>query len=192
MGGCDRAEVRLVVRVVELSDAQVLAQVRGGDVEAYAVLVDRYYPRCLRFALRRLNDGDDAEDAVQQTLIKAYGALDGYREDGRFGAWLFRILLNECRTTEVRRARQRDRTIPLDELPEVGRRDHPPNLVGREIRQALAELSPLLREAFLLRHVEGFTYDEMKMQTGEGVSALKMRVKRAADLLRERLKEVAL
>ena len=78
-------------------DAADVQRVLAGDVEAYAALVDRYYDRCARFAIRMLGNRDDAEDALQATFLRAYRALNRYQERDRFSAWLYRILVNQCR-----------------------------------------------------------------------------------------------
>ena len=69
---------------------------KGGDVRAFATLVDTYYARCLRFALHMLGNRDDAEEAVQDAFIRVYRALPGYEEREAFEPWLFRILANRC------------------------------------------------------------------------------------------------
>jgi RNA polymerase sigma-70 factor, ECF subfamily len=179
-----------------ITDADAVGRVLGGDTNAYAIIVARYHGRCLRYAERILRNRADAEDAVQETFLKAYDALGRYEERSRFAAWLFRILVNQCRAAAARRA-LRERLVTADETAVLhapagegayaaGGADVPLELV----EQALAELEPLLREAFLLRHVEGLDYNEMQAVTGAGLSALKMRVKRACDALRGRLEGV--
>jgi len=178
-----------------LTDANVVERVLGGDTDAYAVLVSRYHARCLRYAERILRNRADAEDAVQETFIRAYDALGRYEERSRFTAWLFRILVNQCRAAAARRGR-RERWVLTDEAavlgaPAEGSTDGYGAAVPLDrVEQAVAELEPLLREAFLLRHVEGLGYNEMRGVTGAGLSALKMRVKRACDALRGKLEGV--
>jgi RNA polymerase sigma-70 factor (ECF subfamily) len=110
----------------------------------------------------------------------------------RFGAWLFRILVNRCRTVGARRGR-RARTFVTDDTALLGAaEDHPAEQSAwrEEIDRALQQLRPDQREAFLLKYVEEMGYDEMSQLTGVGVSALKMRVMRACERLRELLSEV--
>src|SRR5436305_13600665 len=87
-----------------MSDAADVQRVLNGDVDAFAGLVDRYYARCARFAIRMLGNRDDAEDALQATFLRAYRALGKYQERDKFSAWLYRILTNQCRSVAVRRA----------------------------------------------------------------------------------------
>ena len=169
----------------------IIHAARGGDVRAFATLVDMYYARCLRFALHMLSSRADAEEAVQDTFVRVYRALPTYREQDSFEPWLFRILGNRCRTAGAKERRHAE-FIEYGEIPErptTGRHDSA--IAWREeIDLALRSLPEEQREAFLMRHVEGMSYDDMSVATGAGLSALKMRVKRACDALRLRLTEV--
>jgi RNA polymerase sigma-70 factor (ECF subfamily) len=163
---------------------------KTGDVRAFAALVDAYYPRCLRFALHMLSNRGDAEEAVQDTFVRVYRALPTYEERETFEPWLFRILANRCRSAGARE-RRRAELVEYGDVPDrpsEGRHDMA--IAWREeISLALAELPAEQREAFLMRHVEDLSYEDMAQATGAGVSALKMRVKRACDALRVRLTE---
>ena len=173
-------------------DAADVQRVLSGDVDAYAKLVDRYYDRCARFAVRMLGNRDDAEDALQSTFLRAYRALGRYQERDRFSAWLYRILVNQCRSIAARRS-HRERVFVREEALLLNAPDKRPTWTGEDeefVQRVLNELDPLLREAFLLKYVEELSYEEMAALTGAGVSALKMRVKRACDRLRERWERI--
>lgn len=161
-----------------------------GDVRAFASLVDMYYARCLRFALHMLSNRGDAEEAVQDTFVRVYKALPNYVEQESFEPWLFRILANRCRSAGARERRRAEflEYGDVPDRPSEGRHDLA--IAWREeIALALADLPVEQREAFLMRHVEDLSYEDMAAATGAGVSALKMRVKRACDTLRLRLTE---
>lgn len=164
---------------------------RSGDVRAFAALVDAYYARCLRFALHMLASRSDAEEAVQDTFVRVYKALPKYEEREAFEPWLFRILANRCRSAGAREKRHAE-FVEYGDVPERPvSSGHDDAIAWREeIGIALAALPDEQREAFLMRHVEDLSYDDMSVATGAGVSALKMRVKRACDALRARLTEV--
>ena len=173
-------------------DAADVQRVLAGDVDAYAALVDRYYDRCARFAIRMLGNRDDAEDALQATFLRAYRALNRYQERDRFSAWLYRILVNQCRSIAARRA-HRERVFVREEALLLNAPDRAVTWSGEDeefVQRVLNELDPLLREAFLLKYIEEMSYEEMSALTGVGVSALKMRVKRACDRLRERWERI--
>ncbi len=169
----------------------VIHAARGGDVRAFATLVDMYYARCLRFALHMLADRSDAEEAVQDTFVRVYRALPSYREQDSFEPWLFRILGNRCRTAGAKQRRHAE-VMEYGDVPERATgAGHDRELAWREeIELALRSLPIEQREAFLMRHVEGMSYEDMAVATGAGLSALKMRVKRACDALRVQLTEV--
>lgn len=174
------------------TDAQIVARVLRGDADAYALLVKRYRDRYARYALHMLGNREDAEEALQDAFTRAYRSLPRCEDPDRFGAWLFRILVNRCRTMGARRGR-RSRTFVSDDLAlHEAAEEHPAERSAwrEEIDRALARLRPEQREAFLLKYVEDMGYDEMSQLTGVGVSALKMRVMRACDRLRELLSDV--
>ena len=174
------------------SDAVIVARVLRGDVEAFRVLVERYRDRYARYAVHMLGNREDAEEALQDAFTRAYRSLARCEDPERFGAWLFRILVNRCRTIGARRGR-RSKTFVVDEGALLDAAiDHPAESAAwrEEIERALRQLRAEQREAFLLKYVEELGYDEMSQLTGVGVSALKMRVMRACERLRELLSEV--
>ena len=173
-------------------DAETVAQVLAGDTAAYAVLVGRYRAQFTRYAVRMLGNREDAEEALQDAFLRAYRSLEKCDDPARFGSWLFRILANRCRTAGTRRGR-RERTFIKDDVALLGAsEEHPEDQTAwrEEIQRALLSLEEDHREAFLLKHVEELGYEEMAELTGVGVSALKMRVKRACERLRTLLQEV--
>lgn len=176
---------------MEASDAELVRRVRSGDIGAYGSLVARYRDRLGRYAVHMIGDRDEAEEALQDSFVRAYRSLARCDDPARFGAWLYGILVNRCRTAGARMAR-RQRLFVRDEVALNGAA-HPDR--GEQIewddtvRRALAQLTPEYREAFLLKHVDDLEYDEIARLTGAGVSALKMRVKRAREQLQVILKE---
>src|SRR2546423_2889062 len=180
------------IESVGTSDAEVVRRVRAGDTGAYGALVARYRDRLARYAVHMLGNREDAEEALQDAFVRAYRSLSKCDDPEKFGSWLFRILANRCRTAGARRGR-RERTFVQDELALLdAAEDHPEHRRAwrEEIQRALMQLDDEQREAFLLKHVEEMGYDEMSDLTGVGVSALKMRVKRACERLRVLLQEV--
>ena len=177
---------------MESSDAALVARVLHGEVNAYSALVSRYRDKYARYAVHMLGNREDAEEALQDAFTRAYRSLARCEDPERFGAWLFRILVNRCRTSGARRVR-RGQTFVHDETALLNASEEHPaeqTMWREEIERALGELSADQREAFLLKYVEELGYDEMAEITGVGVSALKMRVMRACDRLRELLSEV--
>lgn len=137
---------------------------------------------------------DEAADLVQRAFVKGYKKLGSCREPERVGAWLFRILANLCKD-HVRSRRRSD--VPLAVVAGVlpGDADPEADAVGAEIRSrlwgALDALTPEQKEAFVLKHVEGRSYEEMAAVMDLSVASLKMRVQRARKALRGLLEEFA-
>ena len=177
-----------------MSDEEAIVRVLAGEADAFAAIVHRYRDNYARFATRMVGSAADAEDALQLAFVRAYRALDQCRNPARFGVWFYQIVVNECRAFASRRTR-RERWYTADDsaldsiaVEEPASGGDGPSL--GEIQRALDQLPAEQREAFVLKHVEGESYETMSELTGVGVSALKMRVKRACDRLRELLEEV--
>jgi len=175
--------------VHDRTDGQLVAEVLAGRVDTYGILVRRYQDAYVRFAIRMLGSRDDADDALQSAFLRAYRKLDECQDPNRFGAWLYQIVSNECRTFASRRA-LRERRMVRDELEldrAVGSDSNERSGELEDIQRALDRLDPDQKEAFILKHVEELSYDEMAELTGVSVSALKMRVKRGCERLRQLL-----
>ena len=179
------------VPLIGMTDGALVRRTLDGDARAFTELVDRHAAACLRFAARMLGDRSDAEDVAQETFLRAFKALDSYDERLPFRTWLFSILINRCRTALSQRMRRERRVVfdneVLDRTPVEAGQDAME--LREELNRAIAFLSPEQREAFLLRHVDELSYEEIMSVTGAGMSALKMRVKRACERLQQLLAE---
>ena len=174
-----------------MTDAMFVRRVLDGDTAAFTTLVERHAAACTRFATRMLGNREDAEDATQETFLRAYRSLARYEERQAFRTWLFQILINRCRTAAVRRER-RHRMFLVDDNAVASASVRPAaeaSDLRAELQRVVDALDPDQREAFLLKHVEQLSYDQMAAATGVGVSALKMRVKRACDRMQWMLRE---
>jgi RNA polymerase sigma-70 factor (ECF subfamily) len=171
------------------SDQEIIGRVIAGDRDAFATLVNRYSDPLYRHALGMTGSPDVAEDILQTSFIKAYHHLGEVR--GRFDAWLFRIVANGCKDwlKNIRRTH-----LSYDEDDQPSSFNTPDQDLDRtelrsDLDQALAELAPSLREAFVMKHVEGRSYEEMADLLATTVGALKMRVHRAREALQALLEE---
>jgi RNA polymerase sigma-70 factor (ECF subfamily) len=168
------------------SDRAAIEAVLAGDTQRFAELVNRYQRSLYRYAVAMVLDHDAAADMVQDAFVRTYTHLRECRDGTRFRAWVFQTLRHRCLDHLKEAAR---RNVRLDEVgPIVDPAASPPTIVERErlhadINRALAELPPAQREAFVLRHVEGVSYEEMAGLFDVSVSALKMRVLRAREAL---------
>src|SRR6476660_3553928 len=141
---------------MDSSDAALVARVLHGEVNAYSALVSRYRDKYARYAVHMLGNREDAEEALQDAFTRAYRSLARCEDPERFGAWLFRILVNRCRTAGARRGR-RAKTFVVDEGALLDAAiDHPADGSAwrEEIERALDRLRADQREAFVLKYVE--------------------------------------
>ena len=97
-------------------DSTLVNRAKLGDIQAFEVIVERYYSRCMRFAQGMLRDTADADDVVQETFVRLYRALPRYEERQRFDSWLFRILGNCCRTANLLQQRHESADVSDDSV----------------------------------------------------------------------------
>ena len=165
-------------------DEDLVTQVLRGDRDAYAELVNRHQARIYRHLRGMGLDHDTSLDLVQDAFVKAYTRLHECHDAPHFRAWVFRIGRNLCldHLRSVRRL-----SIPMSSVEGIERvadRRAEVDDVERTLREALMRLPAALREAFLLKHDAGYTYDEIAELTNASPSAVKMRVHRARESLR--------
>ena len=168
----------------ELPDAHLVTRVLNGDEAAYATLVRRHQDLLYRHARGMGLDHDTSLDLVQDAFVRAYERLEDCRDGANYRAWLFRICRNLC-LDELRNVRRL--SVPMSHLENADDLESP-HVVGDEttltLRAALDRLPNALREAFLLKHDAGYTYEEVAEITEASPSAVKMRVHRAREALR--------
>lgn len=173
-----------LVRVAEHgSDGALVRRVLGGEREAFSILVSRHQAALFRHARGMGVDRTAAQDLVQDAFMKAYLRLRQCRDPERFRSWLLGLFRNGT-LDFLRDVRRREE--PLDAVAEThavapGAERHD---AGDAVAKALAELPDILREAFLLRHQQERSYEEIAEITGASLSAAKMRVMRAREALR--------
>jgi len=180
--------------VTGTSDAELIAEVLNGNIDSFAGLVRRHQDACARFAVRMLGSRVDADDVLQSAFMRAFRGLRGCKDPEHFGGWLYQIVVNECRTfaSRQRRREQRFPSAPaaIESAVAPGSETEVDVDFAGHIERALSTLPSDQREAFLLKHVEELSYEEIAEITGVSISALKMRVKRACDALRGLLEGV--
>jgi RNA polymerase sigma-70 factor (ECF subfamily) len=183
---------------MEWSDETAVAMARAGDAEAFRVLVERHSRPLFRLAYRMTGNEQDAEDVVQDSLLRAYRQLKNFDERATFRTWLYRITVN-CSIDLVRSRKRRlenlggadpDLDDPIQSLPATA--PTPDRLAmstqarGR-IETAMQKLSVSERTAFVLRHFEGMCIDDVSRVLGCEPGAAKHSVFRAVRKLRRAL-----
>lgn len=185
--------LRLRVRrdLTSLDDAALVARVRDGHTAAYGELVRRHQGPLFRHARGMGLDPDTAEDMVQESLVRAFSGLAECRDPAAFRGWAFRILRNCCldHLKNIRRRNVSVHDASTDGADGFG--SESTTELRHELDDALDRLPPLLRDAFLLKHEAGYSYDEMAEIADTSTSAVKMRVHRAREALRQMLADHA-
>ncbi len=172
-------------------DDVLIARVRAGEQEAFAMLIERHKRMVYNVAYRLLGNATDAEDAAQETFLRAYTRLVTYVPDGRFGAWLGAICSHWCIDTMRARGR-RVQTVALGRVPEcerfISRVAGPEELALRragydEMQAWLADLPAPYRAVLVLRYYQELSYAEIADTLSEPVSTVRMRLFRARNQL---------
>ena len=181
-------------------DVALVASARGGDVQAFETLVNKYDRQIFRIARHITQNKEDAEDIVQDTFLKAYQKLEQFQGNSKFYTWLVRIAVNE--SLMRLRKRRNSKTVSMDEdvQTEDGSvprdfADWTPNPeqqygqgeMGEILRKTIQGLPPGFRSVFTLRDIENLSTEETAEALGLSVPAVKSRLLRARLQLRERL-----
>jgi RNA polymerase sigma-70 factor, ECF subfamily len=177
------------------SEMDLLDRARGGDREAFDVLVGRYSGRILATSQRILRNAADAEDNVQNALFKAFTNLWQFRENAMLSTWLTKITINEALMKLRASAAEKHRVLSLCDTDAGKSIDMPSKRISPEAQcisrelasKAMASVSPALREAFVLYAVEGWTQRELSARKGIALQTVKTRIFRARRKMRERL-----
>jgi RNA polymerase sigma-70 factor, ECF subfamily len=190
----------VAVMGTQFNEEKLIRAGQRGDSQAVETLFRRYQRPLFQTALRVLGNTEDAEDALQDGLLSAYRNMKRFEGRSQFSTWLTRIVINAAlmrrRSAKARPAVSLDAPPREDELPATERfADESPDpeqiFAGTELREMIGanldELSPLLRTAFVLREVEGYSTGEAAKKLGVTENTLKARLWRARHQLAERL-----
>lgn len=178
------------------SDTAAVALARGGDSDAFRALVERHGRAVYRLAVRMTGSPQDAEDVVQETFLKAYRQLGRFESRANFGTWLHRIAVN-CSIDLIRARAHRETGHDAPDLEALGAdveaagvgNTSPERLllsveVQERVHAAMDGLSPMERAAFVLRHFEGHSIDEISRSLGLKTNAAKHSIFRAVRKMR--------
>lgn len=171
-------------QLVGPDDAQLVARSLKQDHEAFGQLIDRHASTIINLAYRMVGNRAEAEDLAQEAFLAAFKALSTFRADAKFSTWLYRIASNKCKDwLRAKRPGMGQHDIDIDEAIDVHVADEqtPERLlsqqqVAQELDGAIQRLPLLYREAFVLKHIEGLSYEEMEEILGVSGDTLKMRV----------------
>ncbi len=175
-----------------VDEHELIAKVRTGDAVAERRLYDRHVDRIYRLAYRLTGDDTLAQDLTQDTFIRAFERLEGFRGESAFGTWLYAIamtvILNGLR--KVKRFRQRE--VNLDDAAVVGAESADPDPdLKHKLARAVDDLPLKYRTVFVMHDVEGYTHEEIGAALGVPPGTSKAQLFRARARLREALAEFA-
>ena len=180
------------------TDAAAVALARDGDSEAFQTLVQRHSRAVYHLAHRMTGNPSDAEDVVQETFLKAYRQLSRFESRANFGTWLHRIAVN-CSIDLIRSRPHREAGADAADLEQLGAspavetaQRTPERLmlsteVQERIQGAMSGLSRMERAAFVLRHFEGHSIDDISRALGLKTNATKHSIFRAVRKMRTAL-----
>lgn len=184
---------------MEPTDAVLVQRTLRGETEAYDALVRRHQRPVYNLVYRMIGNADDAGDLVQETFLRAYGALSSFRQDASFLTWLYKIASNLC--IDRMRSRKSKGALSLDAELEEGREPAADRLsspedvvvrgaVGDIVHKAVMNLPARYRVVVVMRHLQHMSIEEIaeKLQLPSGT--VKTHLFRAREMLRERLRPV--
>jgi len=185
------------------ADALLIERFKQGDKDAFEMLVVKYQRRIERLIGRMVRDHDLVQDIAQETFIRAYRALPNFRGDSAFYTWLYRIAVNSAKKalTDMKRdpvsvdasfaSREDDETSRGE--AELTDGETPESLlaskeIARTVNAAIEALSEDLRQAILLREIEGLSYEEIAEAMNCPIGTVRSRIFRAREAIAERLR----
>jgi RNA polymerase sigma-70 factor (ECF subfamily) len=201
------AGVELDSRAIEhLPEAGLISRLRSGDLSAFEELVAHFERPVYSLCFRLLGDAEEARDAAQETFLKVYRGLGGFRGEAGLKTWIYRIAINQAMNQKRWwRRRHRDESISLDiargqsdttlgnTLP--ARTSSPEELAisserERSIMRELDEIKQEYRVALILREIEELSYEEIAETLGISIGTVKSRIARGREELRRRVKDL--
>jgi RNA polymerase sigma-70 factor, ECF subfamily len=180
-----------------LSDEDLVARARAGDVHSFNQLILRWERPIFALAYRMIGREEDARDVCQDTFLRAYRALPGFKGQAKFSSWLYRIAMNLCRDWMRKQRRAPVTQLPEDADPielasERGPVESVEDLVARRelsasVEKAMALLPEEQRTAIILKEYHGMTFQEIADLQGCPLSTVKTRLYQGLSVLRRHL-----
>lgn len=178
-----------------VDDTDLIKRIEDGSRSAFEELVRKYQGKIYNLCCYMLHDPDTAQDAAQETFLKAYSRLNDFRGECAFYSWLYRIAVNTC-LDEKRKSHEAthsmETTPSVEDIPSSepsAERLYQSKETGRAIQAALQKLPDGLRAAIILKEMEGLSYDEIGDTLAISVGTVKSRISRAREELRRLLGE---
>jgi RNA polymerase sigma-70 factor (ECF subfamily) len=187
----------LLVPEMSCTDEELVDRSRGGDVDSFNQLILRWERPIYALAYRVIGREEDARDVCQETFLRAYRALPGFKGEAKFSSWVYRIALNLCRDWIRRQRRNPVSQMPddidvLDAIAETGPSESVEDLVARRelsavVEEAMSHLPAEQRTAIILKEYHGMTFQEIADLQGCPLSTVKTRLYQGLSVLRRQL-----
>lgn len=168
-----------------IDNTVLIERSKQGVCSAFSELISRYTTEMYRFALYMTGNKEDAEDAVQDSLLSAWKSIHSLKDNSLFKAWLFKILANKCKTLLMKRNKTPD-TLPVEEYEFLVDYEADGSLISSaELKDALSTLTPPDAQIILLSIIGGFTSYELGVIYNMTPGAVRTRQKRALEKLKD-------
>lgn len=184
---------------MESNERKLIERASGGDPSAFNLLMEAHERRMYAVALRMCGNREDAQDCLQEAMLRVYRAIGSFKGQSTFATWVYRITMNTC-LDELRRKKNKQSTS-LDSLLDMGwspadEGNTPEKHALREetrkcLYGAIRELPEDMRAAVVLRDLQGLSYEEIAQALDINVGTIKSRISRGREKLREKLKQNA-
>lgn len=178
-----------------VEESTLIKRASGGDAASFNTLMEAHERRMYAVALRMCGNHEDAQDCLQEAMLRIYRAISGFKAQSSFSTWVYRITMNAC-LDELRKRKSRPNTS-LDGLLDAGwspvdaGESPEARATRREMRRALqtfiGELPEDMRAAVVLRDIEGYSYEEIAGILDANVGTVKSRISRGRERLREKI-----
>ena len=171
-------------------EAEIVARVLKGDRQAYALLVDEYKSPIYNLAYRMTGNLEDADDLTQETFIRAYQYLWRYDTSKKFFTWLYTLALNLIRNHfKKNKYNKSSEELSANLLADKNPSPETELIETQEISVYLLSLEYESRALLIMKYQQGLTFEEIAQITGKSLSAVKMRIYRGLEKLKELLKQ---
>lgn len=184
---------------MELNEKRLIERASAGDASAFNTLMGNHEQRMYAIALRMCKNREDAQDCLQEAMLRVFRSIGTFKGESAFATWAYRITMNTC-LDEIRR-KKKSRDTSMDVLLDQGW--SPPDTsatpekkamqgeLHRNLSRAINDLPEDMRSAVILRDIHGCSYEEIAQTLNVNVGTVKSRISRARERLREKIRENA-
>lgn len=180
---------------MQMDENKLIERATIGDPAAFNRLMEMHEKRMYAVALRMFGNREDAQDSLQEAMLRVYRSIGGFKGQSSFGTWVYRITMNTC-LDEIRRKKNKQSAsldnmldqgwAPTDEGASPEKRVMQQEM-RKSIAQSIQELPEDMRSAIIMRDVHGYSYEEIADTLNVNVGTIKSRISRGREKLREKL-----